>query len=70
MAHAINEIVHAVHVAKESRFYTTRGTDQIRDLILGDGHVDPKDRLFCAIVKTEVLHANEIRAGLLHRLFG
>ena len=63
VADAVDEVVHAVHVPQQGGFPATRRADECGDLVLRDRHVDAEDRLFLTVVETEVLDADEIRAG-------
>jgi hypothetical protein len=62
MANAINELIHAVQVAKKGRLPASRWSNEGRHLALRDIHTDIKERLLGPIEKTEVLYGYKIGA--------
>ena len=57
IARARRQIVHAVEAAQEGALAAARGSDQRRDLLLADLHVQILERLELAIIETQRLGA-------------
>ncbi len=63
VADAIDQVVHAVHVAQQRGLAAAGWADQCGDAVLRDRHVDVENRLLLSVVETEVLHADEVGTG-------
>jgi hypothetical protein len=64
VAHAIDEVVHAIEVAEQRALSAARRADECSDLALGDVEVDGMERLRASIEKAVALYLDELRIGV------
>ena len=62
VAHAVDEVVHAIDVAQERGLAAAGGADERGDLLLGNVHADAEQGLLRAVVKVEFVDLDEVRA--------